>query len=1201
MTVLQLAKGWGSLLEGDALDHLEREALPAFLPLQRWYAGKARALDSVRIVDAAQPEGFPATTFLAFAEVRYREGGADTYFLPFGVASGAEAGRLAREAPGRIIATVGGPGGESVVYDALADPSACWALLMAIEQDRTIPTRSGQVRGIPTSSYAGTRGPSGTPMEVVRGTAEQSNSAVLFDNRLLMKVFRRIEPGINPDFEIGRFLTERAHFDRIPRAAGTIEYHRRGVEPATLAILQGLVLNQGTGWEHALHELGRYYEETSRRPAPADPVPGADGSYLELSEGPIPDAVRRAVGSYLKDAAALGRRTAELHRALASDPQDPEFAPEPLSAADLSSLKESIREQFEQTLAVLRENLGGLPEGVGLQARRVLDEAPGLLAQLDELPALNPGSTKIRCHGDYHLGQVLRTDEDFVILDFEGEPAKTLRQRREKQTPIKDVVGMLRSFDYAAFAALFAFTKDRPEDFGRLAPWAKLWRTWTSAAFLKAYREAADGASFLPPDRGAFAALLRAFTLDKALYELLYELNNRPDWVQIPLQGILALLAQAEGVAPAPPAGPLRAEAGPETVSASLLSDFDLHLLAEGTHYRSYEKLGAQVIERHGAIATSFAVWAPNAVEVSVVGDFNGWDPKAHPMRTRGHSGIWERVVPGLGPGARYKYAVVAADGTRVDKADPYGFAADVRPQTASRVWDLSTYEWGDGDWMASRRGSNALSAPISIYEVHLGSWMRVPEEGDRWLSYRELAPKLADYVGGMGYTHVEILPIAEHPFDGSWGYQTTGYYAPTSRFGTPDDFMHFVDTLHRRGIGVILDWVPAHFPTDEHGLGLFDGTHLYEHADPRRGFHQDWDTYIFDYGRPQVANFLISNALFWLDRYHVDGLRVDAVASMLYLDYSREDGEWIPNEYGGRENLDAITFLRRTNERVHAEFPDALTIAEESTSWPMVSRPTTVGGLGFDLKWDMGWMHDALSYMELDPLFRRYHHNRLTFRGVYAFSESFVLPLSHDEVVYGKGSLLGKMPGDPWQKFASLRLLLGWMHAQPGKKLLFMGGDFGQWREWNHDASLDWHLLHDPMHQGLQRWVRDLNTRYRGEAALHELDCHPSGFSWVDCCDAEQSIVSLMRKGKAPDRLVLIVCNFTPVPRHNYRVGVPRSGHWDEVLNSDAPLYGGSGQGNVGGVRTSPVAWHGQYQSLNLTLPPLAMLALSWRGTGGR
>jgi 1,4-alpha-glucan branching enzyme len=622
------------------------------------------------------------------------------------------------------------------------------------------------------------------------------------------------------------------------------------------------------------------------------------------------------------------------------------------------------------------------------------------------------------------------------------------------------------------------------------------------------------------------------------------------------------------------------------------LTDYDLYLLGEGNHYRIYDKLGAHVIDKDGVPGTHFAVWAPNARAVSVIGDFNGWTPATHPLHGRGTSGVWAGFVPQVAAGALYKFAIESQyNDYRVEKADPCGFAAEIRPRTASKVWDLSRYAWNDGAWMAQRDKANALDAPLAIYEVHLGSWRRVPEDGNRWLSYRELAPLLAEYLKHMGYTHVEFMPVTEHPFDGSWGYQTVGYFAPTSRFGTPDDFRFLVDTLHQAGIGVILDWVPAHFPRDGHGLAYFDGTHLYEHSDPRKGAHTEWGTFIFNYGRNEVSNFLISNALFWLDKYHIDGLRVDAVASMIYLDYARKEGEWVPNQYGGRENLEAVAFLRRLNERVYGTFPDAVMIAEESTAWPMVSRPTYLGGLGFGLKWDMGWMHDTLKYMALDPVHRKYHHNQLTFRSLYAFTENFVLPLSHDEVVYGKRSLLDKMPGDLWQKFANLRLLLGIMYAQPGKKLLFMGGEFGQWQEWNHDSSLSWHLLNEPLHAGLQRWVRDLNTAYRGELAFHQRDCDPSGFEWIDCSDIEQGVISLLREGKIANDYLLIACNFTPVPRYNYHIGCPWGGRWRELLNSDAPLYGGAGQGNLGATYAAPIPWHGRSHLLNVTLPPLAMV----------
>jgi 1,4-alpha-glucan branching enzyme len=631
---------------------------------------------------------------------------------------------------------------------------------------------------------------------------------------------------------------------------------------------------------------------------------------------------------------------------------------------------------------------------------------------------------------------------------------------------------------------------------------------------------------------------------------------------------------------------------------ASLLSDQDVFLFNEGSHLRLYEKLGAQPGVVGGQAGTHFAVWAPDAASVSVIGDFNAWSRAAHPLRLHGESGIWEAFVPGVGPGSTYKYHVESRHaGYRADKADPFAFRAEVPPRTGSVVWTLD-HGWTDAGWMADRARRAALDAPVSIYEVHLGSWRRVPEEGGRSLTYLELAEQLPAYAAEMGFTHVELLPIMEHPFYGSWGYQTTGYFAPTSRHGTPQDLMVLVERLHAHGVGVLLDWVPSHFPTDEHGPGFFDGTHLYEHGDPRQGIHPDWNSFVFNYGRHEVRSFLLSSAMYWLDRYHADGLRVDAVASMLYLDYSRRAGEWIPNQYGGRENLDAIAFLRRLNEEVYRNHPGTQTVAEESTAWPMVSRPTYVGGLGFGYKWDMGWMHDTLAYMARDPAHRKYHHNELTFRNVYAFSENFVLPLSHDEVVYGKGALLDKMPGDAWQKRANLRLLLGYQWTQPGKKLLFMGGELGQWREWHHDTSLDWHLLDDPAHRGIQRWVCDLNTTYRAEPPLHEGDCDPAGFQWVEANDADQSTLAYLRWSKSRREAVLVACNFTPVPRANRRLGVPWPGNWQEILNSDAPLYGGSGQGNLGGLAATPVAAHGQPHSLVVTLPPLSVLV--FKGTAG-
>ena len=622
------------------------------------------------------------------------------------------------------------------------------------------------------------------------------------------------------------------------------------------------------------------------------------------------------------------------------------------------------------------------------------------------------------------------------------------------------------------------------------------------------------------------------------------------------------------------------------------LSDYDLHLLAEGSHDRSYEKLGAHVTRLHGAGGTQFAVWAPNARGVAVIGDFNGWDAAAHPMHVRPEAGVWETFVPEVGSGASYKYQVRPRDGgDAVQKADPYAFASEPRPRTASRVWDLSGYSWGDGDWMATRATRQSHDAPISIYEVHLGSWMRVPGAGG-WLTYADLADRLADYVADLGFTHVELLPVAEHPLDESWGYGTLGYFAPTSRFGTPQEFMSLVDTLHRRGIGVIVDWSAAHFPKDDHGLARFDGTHLYEHADPLQRDHPHWGSLIFNYGRCEVRNFLIASALFWFDSYHVDGLRVDAVASMLYLDYGRADGQWIPNRHGGKENLDAVDFLQRLNERVYAAHPGIMMVAEESTAWPRVTAPVDAGGLGFGFKWNLGWMNDTLRYLARDPVHRRHHQDDLTFSLVYAFSENYVLPLSHDEVVHGKGSLLARMPGDEAQRHANLRLLFGSMVGHPGKQLLFMGDEFAQNREWTPAESLDWHLLDDPRKRGLHAWVRDLNRCYRGEPALYELDGEPSGFEWIACDDRASSVLSFLRRGRGGAPLV-VVCNCTPVTRVDYRIGVPRGGAWRERLNSDASCYGGSGTGNLGGCVADEVTTHGRPFSLRLTLPPLSVLFL--------
>jgi 1,4-alpha-glucan branching enzyme len=636
------------------------------------------------------------------------------------------------------------------------------------------------------------------------------------------------------------------------------------------------------------------------------------------------------------------------------------------------------------------------------------------------------------------------------------------------------------------------------------------------------------------------------------------------------------------------------AEIGDPYRYGRVLGDFDLHLFSEGTHYRAYEKFGAHPMKLGEASGVHFAVWAPGAGRVSVTGDFNGWDGRVNPMRLLLPQGVWEIFIPGLGVGERYKFEIRSAAGHILQKADPFASRCETPPLSASVVWDAEGYQWGDSAWMERRRAESSwLDRPMSVYEVHLGSWARVPEEGNRHLTYRELAEQLVPYVKDLGFTHVELLPVMEHPFAGSWGYQVIGFFAPTNRFGPPEDFKLFVDACHAHGLGVILDWVPGHFPRDGHGLARFDGTALYEHEDPRQGEHRDWGTLIFNYGRNEVRSFLLSNALFWLEEYHVDGLRVDAVASMLYLDYSREPGEWIPNRYGGRENLEAVEFVKHLNTLTHSQHEGSITAAEESTAWPAVSRPVHLGGLGFTYKWNMGWMHDILQYARRDPIYRKFSHNELTFSMLYAYHENFILPFSHDEVVHGKGSMLGKMPGDTWQKFATLRALYGFLFGHPGKKLLFMGNEIAQWCEWDHDNSLEWHLLQYAPHAQVQRLVKDLNAVYRREASLHQVDYDPAGFQWIDCHDSDSSIVSFIRRARDPHDFTVMVLNFTPVPRQDYRIGVPEAGRYAELINTDSEYYGGSNLGNAGGVISEPVEAHGHSHSVRLLVPPLACLVL--------
>jgi 1,4-alpha-glucan branching enzyme len=1205
---------WPSALRPPARAQLERE-LPRHLANARWFGGKARHLVRAEILDAVPLGPGGELAQLALVRAHYGEGPSETYALPLAFAPAGRMERVLSESPGAAIALLRAAGGQGLLHAADRDPAFGRALLAAIAEGRRLPGGEGELVAWPTGAFARHRDEAAS-LEPAPLGAEQSNTSIRYGDRLLLKLLRRVEPGVNPDLEVGAFLGEVAGFPHTPAVLGAVEYRPRGGgEPTTLAILQAFVASRGDAWGHAL-QLASEFVGRAARAAPVAPT----GSLVQLAAAPPPGELGAAS---LEAAELLGRRTAELHLALASHPEVEAFRPEPFSEGDRRALHAGVAAVAGEALALLRRRREALPGPLGACADEVLARGASLDRRLRRVLGRPLSALRIRTHGDYHLGQVLWTGRDFVIIDFEGEPARPLAARRAKGSPLRDVAGMIRSFHYAAHHALVGGEAGGAE----AERAARCWYLWVAAAYLRAYLEAARpagarGASVVPAQGRELAQLLELYLIEKAAYELAYELNNRPGWVRLPLLGLAELLGQGEAGAgkgrdrvaqrgsrdsPRAAARVVRRReggAGAEgsgVLAAGAPSDADRHLWNEGTNHRAYRALGAHLATVDGVEGTSFAVWAPNAERVAVIGDFNGWDKERHVLRPLDGSGLWHGFLPGVGRGAVYKYHVRSRQhGHAADKADPFGFLHETSPRTGSVVWDLA-YAWGDEAWMRDRRERNSLRSPMSIYEVHLGSWRRVPEEGNRSLTYRELAPLLAAHAAEMGFTHVELMPVTEHPFYGSWGYQTTGYFAPTSRYGTPQDFMFLVDTLHQRGIGVILDWVPSHFPTDEHGLAYFDGTHLFEHADRRQGHHPDWDSFIFNYGRNEVRSFLLSSALFWLDAYHMDGLRVDAVASMLYLDYSRKAGEWIPNRYGGRENLEAIAFLRRFNEVVYAEHPDVQTIAEESTSWPMVSRPIYVGGLGFGMKWDMGWMHDTLAYMGNDPVFRKFHHNDLTFRMMYAFSENFVLPLSHDEVVHGKRSLLDRMPGTDRDRFANLRLLLGAMWAFPGKKLLFMGGEFGQGLEWSHERSLDWHLLGVDRHAGVMTWVRDLNHLLRAEPALHLRDFEPGGFQWVDCNDAESSVLSLLRTGEGEGAEILVVLNYTPIPRHNYRIGVPRGGFWRELLNSDSQRYGGAGWGNLGGQEAAPVGAHGRRHSLSLTLPPLSALFLrAERGGAG-
>ncbi|SDQ74047.1 1,4-alpha-glucan branching protein GlgB [Quadrisphaera sp. DSM 44207] len=1072
----------------------------------------------------------------------------------------------------------------------------------------------------------------GSPSRVLRG--EQSNTSIIVEPAgappVIVKVFRTLHAGDNPDVEVQAALAA-AGSDRVPRPAGWVEGR----------------------WPDGSGALVRGHLAVA-----AEFLAGAQDAWREAT------AAVAAGRDFTGQARDLGAATAQVHEALARA-----LPARPATAQDAADLAAGLRRRAEWAL-----------ESAPVLADRA-DALRAAVAALGELPSL-PDLQRV--HGDYHLGQVLSVpDRGWVLLDFEGEPLRPLAERTLPDLALRDVAGMLRSFDYAARQATAG--TDDPE---RLAA-AQAWAAAARDAFCAGY---AGVAGRDPREDGA---LLDALELDKALYEVVYETRNRPDWVPVPLAAVERLLTAragatgarddaaadggAAGAAPcqggamhsaadrrSPDPDALRAlgrgehalphdvlgphvEGGtvvvrtlrPLAQSVVLLTqdgarrpaeheaegvwvaelpgtevpdyrlevtppgggpvvvddpyrflptigELDLHLIGEGRHEQLWTVLGARVHRYPSAMGevtgTAFAVWAPRARAVRVIGDFNGWDGRSTMMRALGSSGVWELFVPGVGVGTRYKYALLTQDGQWLEKADPLARASEVPPATASVVTE-SSYAWQDEAWLASRTRSDPHEAPMSIYEVHLGSWRA-------GLGYREAADALAEHVTATGFTHVELLPVAEHPFGGSWGYQVTGFYAPTARFGTPDDFRYLVDRLHRAGVGVIVDWVPAHFPKDAFALARFDGEPLYEYPDPRKGEHPDWGTLVFDYGRPQVRNFLVANALYWLEEFHVDGLRVDAVASMLYLDYSRADGQWVPNRYGGREHLEAIEFLQEVNATAYRRVPGIVTIAEESTAWPGVTRPTDAGGLGFGMKWNMGWMHDSLRYLAEEPIHRQHHHHEMTFAMVYAYSENYVLPISHDEVVHGKGSLLRKVPGDRWQQLATLRAFLAFMWAHPGKQLLFMGTEFGQEAEWAEARSLDWWLLDQPLHAGMLRAVSDLNRVYRGTPALWELDTDPAGFSWITADDAAHNTFAFVRRDASGRPLVCVV-NFAGVPHEGYRLGLPGAGRWREVVNTDSDGYGGSGVGNAGVVEARPEPWSGQPASAELRVPPLGALWL--------
>jgi|GEM_PF-357960 len=1223
---------WDALFDASARSALER-ALPAYVSARRWYRTKTKRVQAARVL-AAFPLPFGDDVGrITLVELSLDDGGRETYVIPLAFVGGEEATRLRTRRPHAIVQPLRVTGGadakkrragEGFVVDALALEDFLGELLGAITRGITLEDGGFQLRfhALPAAAEGAK-----DQLRAKLVDREQTNTSVLFGEKFVGKVVRKIDAGESPDLEVGRFLTA-AGYTHTPALAGWIDVRSGdGTDaPSTVGLLHAFVANQGDAWEHVLGVLERWLGAAAHRDSAPPKLPSGD-LLARASAAPSAD-VTKAVGEYGQLATLLGMRVGEMHVALASRTDDAAFAPEPLDSAARGAIAEAVRTDLNRALTALGARAADLPSSARTALAEVRGKLRGLEGRLGNVARQADGGVKIRVHGDLHLGQVLFTGSDFMLIDFEGEPARPLAERKAKRSPLVDVAGMLRSFHYAAVSALRASPEGSR---AALAPWSAFWHRAVSAAFLRGWLDAVKGSVVLPNDPAVTRALLDLYLLEKGVYEVGYEMNNRPEWVEIPLEGLRELMESEPKIAadgngraaatvdkrfeeaPASPAPATLPSGGLPAVESSTRAPavsfvgaggpgvepaaIDPHspavqafLTGKATH--AHRLLGSRVTP-DGAV--DFAVWAPNATRVAVVGDFNGWAGEATPLAPIAGTGIFAARVRGAKAGHRYKYRITTKDGGSVDKADPFAATSEVAPGNASVIAALD-YAWADDAWINTRADHARLDRPMSIYEVHLGSWRRVVEEGNRPLSYREIAAPLAAHAKQMGFTHVELMPVLEHPFYGSWGYGVTGFFAATSRYGSPQDLMFLVDTLHQAGLGVILDWVPAHFARDPHGLSAFDGTPTFEPADASRAIHPTWNTGLFDYARPEVRSFLLSSAMYWIETFHADGLRVDGVESMLYRDHGRAPGTWTPNEQGGRENLEGVAFLRELTSTLKLEHPEVLLAAEDSSAWPGVTRAASAGGLGFDLKWDMGFSHDLRRYLSTDPIHRSQHQGMLTFRSVYAANEGYVLPLSHDEVVEERGgSLLQQMHGDAWQRLANLRLLYATMFAQTGKKLFFMGNEWAQPHPWHHDRSLDWHVLHEPAHDGIARMVGDLNRLYRETPALHVGDAAPHGFEWIDGSNAAQSVIAFLRRASGgDDDVVLVVCNFTPVPRHQYRIGVPRGGRWREIFNSDARDYGGSGHGNMGGVEAVPYPWNGRNQSIVVTLPPLGIMFLA-------